>query len=537
MSAGDEAEEWLSHCATRAGFVVNKAARDRAGWDHIFDVAMPRSPNASDPLGLSTTVLSGRFQVKGTRRRTRRFRIKLSNWRNAIEDPLPWFFVIVCFDPESGDLAEVAAIHLDRDLIEGVMRRLYSIENAQLQHLHRLTYSLSWTDRQLLRPPYHESLRALVATVVNDNLHAYAAEKRTWYETVGYDTPPTVTAEFIIDGESADEMLERASRTAVGLDEALEISNFKVETVRFGVARPNPWFPIVETAELFVAPPSLDEGFRLNLIDPEGSHTVDMPIMFRSTSVIPNLPKKYRLFRIHGAFIDVVIHGSTRQIEVEFRGPGKTQVIVVRDLLQALDFVHTLDRRTGRSVTIEIRKNGELRFSASLDPLLTLSEPFFQLVDDVKAVYALARSLDVPQNFQYTLGDLVKFASQTQLVLAARLGEKCALSVDCNVPGDAIVSGAQVAVLTDPCLIFEKTAYTELIVIKGRAEIVAVNDRTNTIRVRSADVTSARSYACAPERIGRFPFAKLAASEETRLLAEDIKAVFAIRFHMLTVTM
>jgi hypothetical protein len=538
MSAGDEAEEWLSHCATRAGLTINKAARDRAGWDHIFDLAVPRSPSPTDPLGLPTAVLSGRFQVKETRRRTRRVRIKLSNWRHAIEDPLPWFFVIVCFDAESGEIAEVAAIHLDRDLIEGVMRRLYSIERTRLQRLHRYTYPLTWTDRQLLKPPYHDSLRTLVASTVSDNLHAYAAEKRTWFETVGYSAPPKMTAKFTVRGSTADEILETVSRTVVGLSNATEISDFKTEIERFGVARADPRFPVMQRAEFSTVPTDFDAGFRLSLIDPDGSRILEMPVVFRSSSfVMPDLPDRYRLSRIQGAFVDLVIHDSTRLIEVAFRGPGETQVIVLRDLLLELDFVRALDRRTGRCVDIEITTDEELCFSASLDPPLTLSEAVFELADMVKAIYALARSLDVAQNFRYTLGDIVSSASQVQLMLAARLGERRSISVDFKVRGNAVVPGDEVAVLSDPCVIFEKMAYTELIVIKGRAEVTAADGQTDTIRVLATDVTSIRSYVCTPEQLSQFPFEELTASAEKRLLVEGIKTVFAIRCSALEIAL
>jgi hypothetical protein len=62
MPAGDQTEDWVAHLASKAGFTVNKSQHDRAGWDHIFDLSLPRKPLPNDPLGTPPAVYPVEFR-------------------------------------------------------------------------------------------------------------------------------------------------------------------------------------------------------------------------------------------------------------------------------------------------------------------------------------------------------------------------------------------------------------------------------------------------------------------------------------------
>src|SRR5262245_41292211 len=65
---------------------------------------------------------SAKLQVKGTRTSKRSIRVKLSYWKRAIEDVLPWFFFVVRLEREVP--REVAFLHIGPELIESVLHRI-----------------------------------------------------------------------------------------------------------------------------------------------------------------------------------------------------------------------------------------------------------------------------------------------------------------------------------------------------------------------------------------------------------------------------
>jgi hypothetical protein len=181
-SIGDEAEDLAQLWGTRAGFVVHPVRRDRCGWDHLFEMRLPRKPRTSNLPDLPTRAFTCRIQVKGIGAHRRSIPIKLTNWMQAIDDPLPWFFLVVRFHVNS--TREVTLAHVDKAQVTRVLQRLATTSNSPVAPPHKRTLALRLSDGTILPSPVDQALLTAIARTLGPDAFEYAKTKRAWSQSV-----------------------------------------------------------------------------------------------------------------------------------------------------------------------------------------------------------------------------------------------------------------------------------------------------------------------------------------------------------------
>lgn len=297
------------------------------------------------------------MQVKSTHNSKRRIPIALSNWQRAIEDPLPWFYLVLRYARDDGRILEVAAVHLDKGLIERVMQHIHSVDASKLRQLHRMKYPLTWSDSDVLSelPSTSAALRSRVESAVPKNLLHYAETKRGWSANAGW--APTKQLQFAIAAPTEDELYQRLARVALGFEESVAVSGVRVTRERFGRTTDDPEFPRESVAHIHIGESDEDKNWLLGVSDAAGSDELTLPVMARlAAAIIPGLPKKYWLARIRTPFLDVTVDWATGKMTMSVRLPQPATPVKLMDLTRSLQLVTRLMQSQGRKNRLSLTK-------------------------------------------------------------------------------------------------------------------------------------------------------------------------------------
>lgn len=531
MPLGDQGEDQVRLWASAAGFLVNSSHRDRAGWDHLLDLSEPRDSHPNENLlGVASRSLSARVQVKSTRSRRRKVSISLSNLQRAIEDPLPWIYLIIRYERESSVPAEVAALHLDRELIERVLEHIHALTPADLRRMHRKKYALTWTPKDILQTPVERSLRALIEACVPNDLLAYASAKKNWIETAGFPAKPVAEVKFSVVASTEEELYRRISRAAIGLEEAIAISGLQYTRERFGVMRPDPKFPDAPEAKIGMMVSDDDKEWTLSVIDHLGSRFLDVPVSFRfSGAVIPHLPEKYWLSRIQTPFVDIVADHGTQKLSVSLELPPNAEPVRVADLADSLALMVALVDRSGQPISLRVSKDQRWVPLLPANCEFELAPEFKEFAGGAGELNLLMRELGVSADTQMSMSDIGRLGPVARFIRGAR--HRSALPVTLAWPASALPHlspNERAAVIVDAPLPIGNALYVDLVLIRGNI----IEDSTAAdphFMIVSNDLSTLGTYKYALTERDKFPFDELAKAAEEKLALEGIKTVLLHR--------
>jgi hypothetical protein len=356
---GDVAEKFVEFWTSQAGFTVMTVQRDRRGWDSLCEFTAPRPPSNSDPLGLETVDFCAKLQVKGTRAIKRAVRVKLSNMFRAVDDVLPWFFLIVRVDSKAQRPLEVALVHIGPAIIESVLKRIYHLPRAARASFHRHSFDLKWTSRELVPSPYPASIRQIVYATVGSDPHSYARTKRDSYQSAGR-AGAEMRATFQIRGATEDELYRRLSRSAIGLDDALAISDLVVTTTRFGITEPSERLSSREGAAVRIEPTASELESELVVSRADGSGAIPLKCSVRfSAAVFPQLPKEYWLLRFQTRLLDLVFGEAQGHFNARLLLPRDDEQITLSELAPSFALLDFLGHSKGTQLQLRLLRAGK----------------------------------------------------------------------------------------------------------------------------------------------------------------------------------
>lgn len=528
-SRGDPAEYQVGVWASAAGFLVNPASKDRAGWDHLLDLSEPRNTHSNpNLLGIQSRSLSARVQVKSTRSSSRRVLVSLSNLQRAMEDPLPWIYLILRYAEGSTEPTEVAARHLDREVIERVLAHIHALPPADLHRLHRKKFSLTWSESDVLQAPVDQSLRALIEACVPDDLLSYTVVKQGWIDKAGFPAKPNAQINFSVAAPTEEELFRRISRAAIGLEEAIAISGLQYTRERFGVMRPDPKFPNGAEAKIGTLLSDVDEGWTLSVIDHLGSCFLDVPVSFRfSGSIIPGLPEKHWLSRIQTPFLDIVADYGSGKLSLTLQLPPNAEPVRVVELANSLALMLALVERPRQPITLRISKGQHCLPLSPSGCEFELAPEFKEFAAGVGELNALLRELGVSADTQMSMSEMSRLGPVARFVRGARHRLPVAVALDWSA-SEQLSAGGRAAVIVEAPIPIGDTLYIELVLIRG-----SIVERTTSsgphAAVVSNDLSTLGSYKYALAEHDRFPFDELAKEAEAKLMLEGITAVILHR--------
>jgi hypothetical protein len=228
---GEYGETAFNAICAKAGFIVNKAMRDRAGWD--FRVEVPNTAlETLIPADKRTIPAPLLFQVKTMWDGGRGFSAPLVSLERLAKSLEPSFVVVLCI----GDNREVRCaflIHMGDEVLASVLKRLTresqkgAVTNRQKL---RLVRDKNWIPVPLSAEEIVGAAREIHMRYAGEA--SYAAAKREQLRKAGYGPHP-FKINMTVQADSTRELVE----ASLGL-KSIRVTNLSATEERFGIKRP-----------------------------------------------------------------------------------------------------------------------------------------------------------------------------------------------------------------------------------------------------------------------------------------------------------
>ena len=213
----------------QANFTPHKSNPDIEGWDYYVQI---RDPDAQPkpPFDEVPALQTCKVQVKTVSKHEGKCVLKLSTLRKMIDPNNAWFVLaFVSTDRKTVDAAHL--IHISGDRLAEIKKRLRTHRVGR--PLSRATITFDWDRADELTPPDAQSFEARVRETIGDP-EKYIDAKRKFLSTVGFDKS-RFKGSIRFKSTSGEPPYEELSLLAIGLRETVELSEYSVSEVRFGV--------------------------------------------------------------------------------------------------------------------------------------------------------------------------------------------------------------------------------------------------------------------------------------------------------------
>lgn len=226
---GRSAENRFRLLCSDAGVTCNKSEEDDHGWDFIIEFqskSLTELPADREPAPLRVLV-----QVKSTRQKEPKCRLKLSNARNFANTESPCFIVLFQ-ETVTGEIITYAK-HYWEDLITQSLYRVREADHKGRSDLHKLNMTVGFS----LDDSISDNLISWIKDTVGSYGANYSELKQNLSRNVGYGER-SYAGTFTFSTE--DSNLDRIIDHQLGLIEGLAVENFRLEDQRFGIPSRNP---------------------------------------------------------------------------------------------------------------------------------------------------------------------------------------------------------------------------------------------------------------------------------------------------------
>lgn len=310
---GQIGQNALAMWAAQAGATANRSTVDARGWDFLVQLASTNAYRSKGPLDRAPTEIASMIQVKTTRSGSTSSRIKLSNWRRMISDPIPWFILFVDLDEQLQPSA-AHLVHVDERWQRKVLKRLRELGNVSVETLHQHTIDATFAPEDQLDQPYGQSLVARIRSVVGPDQYTCIEHKMQRYRGIGYENPVRGIS-VRLHTSNHDELWKGIANLGVGARKTLPgYTGAEVFDTRFGLRGTLADLDKSDGEVEFNAPPVGKAKLRLH--DPDDSRASEHEcVLYRAGGVFPFLPEQYDKIRLVAEYISFSLPFSLEAVE------------------------------------------------------------------------------------------------------------------------------------------------------------------------------------------------------------------------------
>jgi hypothetical protein len=220
-------------CA-EVGLTANKSNEDDKGWDYFVEFPFLADNNKSVDMQLSP--IKCQVQVKSTdttdRKKVSVKNIELSNLRYLVNVPMPAFIIFIEYSGLQ-EPTQAFLVHIDEYIIGKVLKRLRKSENdGKSNKLNKMTLTINYDESHELPSLDGKGLKQAIEKYVGD-MSSYVDKKQAILKTIGFDERP-VRLTFNLDKKELINFIE----ASIGLDNKIELNDFKTDCIRFDMAQP-----------------------------------------------------------------------------------------------------------------------------------------------------------------------------------------------------------------------------------------------------------------------------------------------------------
>ena len=419
---GDLAADLLRPWADANHFTINEAMRDRYGWDHYYEFyAKPNQSSSTFPLEMPPAALSCKVQVKGTRRKVKSVRVRLSNLLRFVQEPIPCFIVVVRFHRDNDEPEEVYVIHVWDEIISKVLEQVFRLDKPGKQSLHKKWLSVDLLSEHRISPPWKDTFCAKIANCAGEDLLSYATRKAQLNQSVGF-VDPAISVKLNFQAPTKEQLFERLARVGVGL-EAIDFFGFQASRIRFGLEIPDPSLGASDKGQISIVPSAPDEGWKLQSLDNQNSDPIELSCIVRSSArAFAFLPQDYWLLRIETEFLNVVLGLATNKLQLSYKPPDPDQPIKFTEFHRSLLILERLSFTKEPNVVIRVispdPKKKPFDFGIPTGQLVA-PNGFSESIALMKAISLVFRELEIADTSQTTVRYLLSKQKEFFLLDAA----------------------------------------------------------------------------------------------------------------------
>ena len=365
---GRMAENRLRLWASEQAISCNGADNDELGWDFHLQFRNQNQLRLADTLDLRPPELSCVVQVKGVGKKDanrRRLSLKLSNWESLVKNPLPAFYLVLVFG-EAEEPAEAYVVHVDREWIARVLKRLRGLHAKDLKRLHKKTLDLKWEDQHRLPAAAASAFRAAVENSVGPDPAKYFKQKALDVANVGCG-PDRIRGRFTLSAPDPQAHWSRLVDFAIGLRPTLPVEIFSAEEVRFEIAKPLHGEGVkLGGAQLRRESVTPTEQATLIVRTKDGAETIVYSFgVFVPQAVFPFIPPEFTRLRFVAPYLEIILSASLKT-SFKIDMPSLDDSFDLNALAHALELPELLHRATPTGVALDLSIDGK-KVSAVLE--------------------------------------------------------------------------------------------------------------------------------------------------------------------------
>ena len=398
-------EKTLELWAAQGNFTAHRSTPDIHGWDYYIQIR-DRNAKPTPPFDAVPVRQTCKLQVKTLSEHTGKCVLKLSTLREMTDPTIPWFVLaLVSKDGLTVDSAHLLHIHGDR--LAEILKRLRKHKAGR--PLSSATITFEWDESDELTPATAQTFEERVGRAIGDP-EQYLGAKRKFVSTVGFGP-----FKGSITIKTADEggVYEAMSLFAIGQRDSLDLSEYSVNEVRFGISKPKRAVTDAQDPKLLFSAgtPFLKGRFEVSGSDESVSFDCDF---YSTVGVFPFLPPEFVKYRFVAGPLSIVFLPDAR-INLAFDAESESPWSV--DLLGRIGKAIRIMRH-GATISVAVGDGApspaaRIKHAATLEPDLAGGLAMCEVARDL--IHRAGESADLPVRIK----EIVKYQQELGFVSAA----------------------------------------------------------------------------------------------------------------------
>lgn len=302
---GDHAEGQFDLWCREVQILATPPRKDKRGWDfHLSLPSLTQDDVFDEPPSLACSA-----QVKGQWEKTKQPpKIKLSNWKRMIHEPVPWFICVVLYTPANTPV-RCAFVHVDEKWVTETAKRLWKHKASKSKKkLHELEMRVSWEQQQIIEAPNGAKLLQAIRRYVGKP-EDYLRQKLKWLRDAGVKDGKKHQVQVSFAEPDQSLYYKNLAALAVGEIDEVNASRVVSSEVRFNIPIQKDNFEEV-VIKLGKRPSSGKTLVRFTEMNPVRQEFEVAFDTYSASSIFPFLPKEYRRVKLVTPLLDLDIRAN-----------------------------------------------------------------------------------------------------------------------------------------------------------------------------------------------------------------------------------
>lgn len=338
-----------------SGLIYNSSSEDDSGgWDAI--VEFPLIGGIALLNSLNEQPIQCFVQIKSTDGIKKGVQVKLSNMKRFCDTPFPCFFFFACYNGNA-NITSAYLVHVDRDMMFQVMRRIRLNDAEKKAPLHKLTFKVNYSDEDKITLSDDNALKKAIEKHVPFGIKRYCEDKLRDVSGVGYKDSRYALGFKITSKDDYQSFI----KATLGYPARINIKDVRGWDTRFDIH-----IHMDElTSDQAIMEIKSVEAFSTGFIKFEDEkEDVSFECKFYFSPIALNAPDELASFRISTDFFDLLVGIKNYQVKIDFESYDK--VFHLADLRELLLLMKMLNTPNGDlNFTIKSDEGKEASFVAS----------------------------------------------------------------------------------------------------------------------------------------------------------------------------